>query len=120
MKKTYVSLAVLASASAAFAAVDPARPMLTGHGNVTGQPDKQIVTNQTAGQADDAIKLEKFVVTGSLLPVNPSQPMVTGRGNVATRPGQLIVTNQTVGQADEAIKLDKFVVTGSLIKQPAK
>ena len=124
MKKAYASLAVLALATAAFAKVDPARPMLTGHGNVTGRPGTLIITNQTAETApsDPAIKLDKFEVTGSLLSVNPTKPMLTGHGNVNGRPGTLIVTNQTATSApsDQIIKLDKFEVTGSLIKPARK
>ena len=67
MKKLLVSLAGLAIASAAFAQVDPSRPMVTGRGNVVAQPVKVIVTNQTAAKPNDAIELQRFVVTGSLL-----------------------------------------------------
>lgn len=60
-------------AGAAFAQVDPTRPMITGRGNVSARPEQVIVTNQTnpatpAKPADDTVQLEKFQVTGSLLP----------------------------------------------------
>jgi hypothetical protein len=70
MKKILAILAGLALAGAALAQVDPKRPMVTGRGNVPAQPAKVIVTNQTqaaAPAADDAVKLDQFVVTGSLL-----------------------------------------------------
>jgi hypothetical protein len=120
MKKSLISLVVLAAAGAAFAQVDPARPMLTGHGNVDGRPGTLIVTNQTAAPAEQAIKLEKFEVTGSLMRVNPAKPMLTGRGNVSGRPGTLIVTNQTATGDQATIKLEKFEVTGSLIRPVSK
>lgn len=75
MKNILVTFAGLALASAAFASVDPTRPMLTGRGNVSAHPEQVIVTNQTstspatpAKTADDTVQLEKFNVTGSLLP----------------------------------------------------
>jgi len=78
MKKTIALLAGLALVSAAGAKVDPTRPMVTGHGNVTAtQPGKVIVTNQTApaqpaaapaDSQEETLKLDKFEVTGSLLP----------------------------------------------------
>ena len=72
MKTLIIALAGLASAGAAFASVDPTRPMVTGHGNVTARPAQVIVTNQTnpapATKADETVSLEKFQVTGSLLP----------------------------------------------------
>ena len=68
MKNLLVTIAGLAIASAALAQVDPTRPMVTGHGNVDGRPGKIIVTNQTAAKPDEAVKLDKFLVTGSLLP----------------------------------------------------
>jgi hypothetical protein len=68
MKRTIAIVAGLAIAGAAFAQVDTKRPMVTGRGNVNGHPGKVIVTNQTDPKADEAIQLEKFVVTGSLLP----------------------------------------------------
>jgi len=69
MKKKLAVIAGLALAGAAFAQVDTTRPMVTGRGNVDARPGRVIVTNQTAQPAsDDALKLEKFVVTGSLLP----------------------------------------------------
>ena len=68
MNKLLVTIAGLAITSAALAQVDPTRPMVTGHGNVNNRPDKVIVANQTAPKADETQKLEKFIVTGSLLP----------------------------------------------------
>jgi hypothetical protein len=70
MKKLIAILAGLALASAAWAKVDPTRPMVTGRGNVATSPQKVIVTNQTAPDAssDGVLKLDKFEVTGSLLP----------------------------------------------------
>jgi len=72
MKTLIITLAGLATAGAAFAQVDPTRPMLTGRGNVSAKPAQLIVTNQTSpatpAKADDAVQLEKFQVTGSLLP----------------------------------------------------
>ena len=68
MKNLLVTIAGLAIASAALAQVDPTRPMVTGHGNVNSRPGKIIVTNQTAAKPGEAVKLEKFLVTGSLLP----------------------------------------------------
>jgi hypothetical protein len=116
MKNIIALLAGLALASAALAEVNPTRPMLTGRGNVSVAPAQLIVTNQTAAKSDDALKLDRFVVTGSLLIVNPARVMVTGRGNVNVAPAQLIVTNQTAAKSDDALKLDRFVVTGSLLK----
>jgi hypothetical protein len=68
MKKLIVIIAGLALASAAFAQVDPSRPMVTGRGNVDRLPGKVLLTNQTADKTGDSVKLEKYVVTGSLLP----------------------------------------------------
>ena len=68
MKKLIVTIAVLAMAGAAMAQVNPTRPMVTGHGNVNDRPGKVIVTNQTDAKTDDVQKLDKFLVTGSLLP----------------------------------------------------
>jgi hypothetical protein len=68
MKKILAIVAGLAIAGAALAQVDTKRPMVTGKGNVDARPGKVMVTNQTAAPSDDTIKLEKFVVTGSLLP----------------------------------------------------
>ena len=74
MKTLLVTFAGLAMAGAAFAQVDPTRPMLTGRGNVSTRPAQLIVTNQTSpatpapAATDDTVKLEKFNVTGSLLP----------------------------------------------------
>jgi hypothetical protein len=74
-KNILITLAGLALAGAAFASVDPTQPMVTGHGNVATKPATLIVTNQTstapaadAATKDDSVKLEKFEVTGSLLP----------------------------------------------------
>ena len=68
MKKLIVTIAVLAMAGAAAAQVNPARPMVTGHGNVSSRPGKIIVTNQTDPKMEEVQKLDKFLVTGSLLP----------------------------------------------------
>jgi hypothetical protein len=74
MKNVLITLAGLALAGAAFASVDPTQPMVTGHGNVATKPATLIVTNQTSptpatpAKADDTVSLEKFQVTGSLLP----------------------------------------------------
>lgn len=73
MKTLIIALAGLASAGAAFASVDPTRPMVTGRGNVSARPAQVIVTNQTtpapaAKPSDDTVQLDKFQVTGSLLP----------------------------------------------------
>jgi len=74
MKKLLITFAGLALAGAAFASVDPTRPMITGRGNVSAHPDQVIVTNQTSPTDQTApapaepVKLEKFQVTGSLLP----------------------------------------------------
>ena len=67
MKKILAIIAGLALAGAAFAEVNPTRPMVTGHGNVSGRPGKVIQTNQTATTAPETVKLDKFVVTGSLM-----------------------------------------------------
>jgi hypothetical protein len=67
MKKILVTIAGLALAGAALAQVDPTRPMVTGHGNVSGRPGKVILTNQTAATPEETVKLDKFVVTGSLM-----------------------------------------------------
>jgi len=77
MKTLIITLAGLATAGAAFAQVDTSRPMLTGRGNVSTRPASTIITNQTATQpagkpaaaaSDQTVQLEKFQVTGSLLP----------------------------------------------------
>ena len=68
MKKILITLAGLALAGTALAQVDPSRPMVTGRGNADRLPEKVILTNQTKEKSDDSLKLEKFVVTGSLLP----------------------------------------------------
>lgn len=67
MKKILVTIAGLAIASAALAAVKPNRPMVTGRGNVEARPTKVIVTNQTASPSDEPVKLEGIMVTGSLI-----------------------------------------------------
>ena len=67
MKKLLVIFAGLAIAGAAVAQVNPARPMLTGRGNVDARPGKVIVTNQADIKPAEAVTLDKFVVTGSLL-----------------------------------------------------
>lgn len=67
MKKLLIVIAGLAIASAALAAVNPTQPMVTGRGNVEARPTKVIVTNQTADKADEPVRLEKYVVTGSLI-----------------------------------------------------
>ena len=74
MKKLLVTIAVLAMAGAAIAQVNPTRPMVTGHGNVNARPGKVIVTNQTDPKLDEPQKLEKFLVTGSLLPKATPEP----------------------------------------------
>jgi len=68
MKKLFVTIAGLALAGAALAQVNPTRPMVTGRGNVNSRPGTIIVTNQTAAKSAETVKLENFVVTGSLLP----------------------------------------------------
>jgi hypothetical protein len=67
MKKILVIIAGLALAGTAFSQVDPTRPMVTGHGNVSGCPGRIIRANQTAAISPDTVKLDKFVVTGSLM-----------------------------------------------------
>ncbi|MBI5771492.1 MAG: hypothetical protein HZA93_27200 [Verrucomicrobia bacterium] len=67
MNKLLATLAVLATAGTALAQVDPARPMVTGRGNVDARPGKVIVTNQTKTEAKETLKLERFEVTGSLI-----------------------------------------------------
>ena len=66
MKNIIALLAGLALAGAAAAQVNPTHAMLTGRGNVDATPGRIIVTNQTA-ETTESIKLDKFVVTGSLL-----------------------------------------------------
>jgi hypothetical protein len=73
MKITLVTLVSLAAATAAFAELNPSLPMVTGSGNVITHPVHSVVTNQTAasqaaGTDQASITLEKFVVTGSLIP----------------------------------------------------
>lgn len=76
MKKILVTFAGLAMAGAALAQVDPTRPMITGRGNVSARPDAVIVTNQTSTttttttttKTEEPVQLDKFQVTGSLLP----------------------------------------------------
>jgi hypothetical protein len=68
MKTLIAMIAGLALASAALAEVNPTRPMLTGHGNVSVRPAKVIVTNQTApAAANQDVTLDKITVTGSLM-----------------------------------------------------
>ncbi len=67
MKKILAVIVGLALAGTGFAKVDPSRPMLTGHGNVSGRPGRIIVAHQTADPSSATVQLEKFVVTGSLL-----------------------------------------------------
>jgi hypothetical protein len=79
MKTLLVIFAGLAMAGAAFAQVDPTRPMVTGRGNVSARPDQVIVTNQTTPAApttktEDTVQLEKFQVTGSLMPHAATAP----------------------------------------------
>lgn len=77
MKTLIITLAGLASAGAALAQVDPTRPMVTGRGNVSMHPQKLIVTNQTStapATSEAPVKLEKFQVTGSLLPKAAATP----------------------------------------------
>ena len=79
MKKTIVLLAGLALAGTAFAQVNPAKPMITGRSNVEARPARTIKTNQTASPAaiaaDEEVKLDKLVVTGSLM----KHPVKTAR-----------------------------------------
>ena len=68
MKKTLLIIALLALPAGVFAKIDPTRPMVTGRGNVDARPQRVIVANQTPAETDaDVVKLEKFVVTGSLI-----------------------------------------------------
>lgn len=67
MKKILISVVGLAVAGAALANVNPTQPMVTGRGNVEARPAKVIVTNQTADKSDETVRLEKYVVTGSLI-----------------------------------------------------
>ena len=74
MKIALTTIAGLALAGSALAGIDPTRPMVTGHGNVSLHPQKVIVTNQTAAAPqDETVALEKFVVTGSLIHVRPAK-----------------------------------------------
>jgi len=71
MKTHLIPLAGLAIASVAFGKVDTTQPMVTGQGNATVRPARVMVTNGTAdaaGTSASADKLDKFIVTGSLLP----------------------------------------------------
>jgi hypothetical protein len=80
MKELLITLAVLACAGAAFAQVNPTRPMMTGRGNVEARPARVIKTNATdateaaTAAADAAVQFEKFVVTGSLMKHRPAVP----------------------------------------------
>lgn len=68
MKTVVILIAALALPAAAFAKIDPTRPMLTGRGNVDARPHRVIVANQVAGElTNDVVVLDKFVVTGSLI-----------------------------------------------------
>jgi hypothetical protein len=67
MKRTLITIAGMALAGTAMALVDPRLPMVTGRGNVTGGPGKVIVTNQTDTSSDQTVKLNEFLVTGSLI-----------------------------------------------------
>jgi hypothetical protein len=69
MKKLLTVLVVTVLANAAFAKVDPSQPMVTGRGNVAALPGRVLITNQTKSEpeADKAVQLTKFEVTGSLL-----------------------------------------------------
>jgi len=72
MKIALTTIAGLALAGSALAGIDPTRPMVTGRGNVNAQPQKALVTNQTApATPTDTMTLEKFVVTGSLIHRQP-------------------------------------------------
>jgi hypothetical protein len=77
MNKLLVLLAGLAIAGTASAQVDPTRPMVTGKGNVNARPGQVIVTNQTATNPakpdeKEAVALDKFEVTGSLIKRAPA------------------------------------------------
>lgn len=78
MKNILVTIAALALAGAALAQVDPTRPMITGHGNVSGRPGRIIPTSQTAAKSGDAVQLQKFIVTGSLMK-DPAAKAVRGK-----------------------------------------
>jgi hypothetical protein len=68
MKRVLILIAALALSAAAFARIDPTRPMLTGRGNIDARPQRAIVANQVAGElGDDVVVLDKLVVTGSLI-----------------------------------------------------
>jgi hypothetical protein len=54
-------------AGTALALVDPKLPMVTGRGNVTGRPGRVIVTNQMDTNSDQTVRLNEFLVTGSLI-----------------------------------------------------
>lgn len=68
MNKVFLLAVVLILPTAAFARIDPTRPMLTGRGNIDARPHRVIVANQVAPDTgDDIVVLDKFVVTGSLI-----------------------------------------------------
>ncbi|HUL54076.1 MAG TPA: hypothetical protein VLT83_11770 [Opitutaceae bacterium] len=76
MKNILAIIAALALAGVALAQVDPTRPMVTGHGNVSGRPGRVIPTYQTAKPGE--VQLERFIVTGSLLK-EPAAKAVRGK-----------------------------------------
>lgn len=78
MKNILATIAALALAGAALAQVDPTRPMVTGHGNVSGRPGRIIPTYQTAAKSDESVQLQKFIVTGSLMK-DPAAKVVRGK-----------------------------------------
>jgi hypothetical protein len=77
MKNILATIAALALVGVALAQVDPTRPMVTGHGNVSGRPGRIIPTYQT-GKSDQAVQLQKFIVTGSLMK-DPAAKSVRGK-----------------------------------------
>jgi hypothetical protein len=87
MKTSYALPAVLACCSAAFAEVNPARPMITGKGNVEAAAPKVVVANQVA-DASGRVKLENFIVTGSLLPHKAAPKPAAAKAPAAPRRGQ--------------------------------
>jgi hypothetical protein len=78
MKNLLATIAALALAGVALAQVDPTRPMVTGHGNVSGRPGRIIQTYQTAAKTDESVALQKFIVTGSLMK-EPAAKAVRGK-----------------------------------------
>lgn len=88
MKHVIRIVAMLACAGNAFAAVDPQRPMVTGKGNVEARPAKVVITNQTAAtEASESpvVILDKFEVTGSLIPQAPAKAKATQRVHLKQR-----------------------------------